>query len=192
MIFELDCTEEFTNRFSESQTLLFDRLELEAADTPPLIRVGTFPPTPSSAVNISLATTSDETDAIRFPYGREEFGPLSPSDRFVGSVESAVDFISLMDAQSQGEVEGAREAPRLEPELEPEDLPPFEQEGALEQSPRIAPGYDPRLRYITIHCTGPGIMSEGSIREYARQGKRNKGHGYIQPDGKYITVQSIL
>ena len=171
---------------SNEQVLAFDQSPLTDGPRQPFISVGTFPLTSASKLNVFVDDTSLD-QAIVFRDQVDDLADLPNDAKLAGSAREVIDFYvqkSLTSPNSR-EIE-------TEIDQEPSDKHiPFEQDSQLDERIDISPGFDPRLRYITVHCTGPGVMSASQIQNYASQVRRNKGHGYIMLDGSYISVASI-
>lgn len=178
---------------SRAQRVLFDAIPLDANAPAPLVSVGSFPLTPTPDINIDRASgTNRRSPSPAREYRSVEMGDDIEYDdqSFVGNISDAAAFLArrMADVErfdNEGEVE--QDTPELR---RPDSVPPFERESSVQERGvlRIAEGYDPRLRYITIHCTG-GLLSESAIRRFA--GRKNKAHGYLNPDGSYIPLWSI-
>ena len=122
-------------------------------DQLPFASVGKFPPDRVSDVNVYIreaeirAAVSPEeaasapTTGARFP----------DAVRQRGNVGDAIDFYAGNTIETNHE-EGMAGTTTDNNESLDADVP-FER-----QSFSVKPGYDARLRYITLHCTGPGVM----------------------------------
>lgn len=169
--------------------IAYDQAPLDTLEQLPFVSVGDFPSGPLSDLNVYTdAALVEAADSAADASLAQSVGGRLPGDlRLTGALSDAVDYLARRTT-----------ADEVKEDLPPEEEPavdnnpdiPFEQDSALDAL-NIAPGYDPRLRYITLHCTGPGVMPASVIYGYAAQKRRNKGHGYIMPDGDYIKVASI-
>lgn len=177
-VLAIDCSDE-----SYQGSLAFDDAELTDTQSLPFISFGPFPTSPSQDLNIFLDDSS-VSNALDIDESGDFLVEAPSGTKYSGTVQQSIDYL----------VNRSRNLPETElnaPGFEQEVPVPFEEESSLEDRLEIAPGFDPRLRYVVVHCTGPGIMSAAQVQRYADQGKRNKGHGYIMMDGSYIAVASI-
>ncbi len=180
-LLSIDCSSEQT-----ALELAFDQTQLLDVPNQPFITVGSFPLSSSTSLNVYIDQLSLD-QAVSFQERAENVADVPGDLKLLGDTGEAIDF--LVQRKITASIERDSD---LDP-LPENDVPavPFEEEGSLDSKFDVAPGFDPRLRYITIHCTGPGVMSASQIRNYVTQGRRNKGHGYIMLDGSYISVASI-
>lgn len=183
------CDELLSVDCSSEQTALefaFDQSQLLDVPNQPFITVGSFPVSSSPSLNVYIDQSSLD-QAVSFQERADNVADVPSDEKLLGGISEAIDFLVQKRAFTSVEPEGDFDTLPENDELEI----PFEEEGSLDTKFDVAPGFDPRLRYITVHCTGPGVMSASQIRNYATQGRRNKGHGYIMLDGSYISVASI-
>jgi len=180
-ILSVDCSKE-----AADQIIAFDQSVLTDVPEQPFISVGTFPLSPTPNLNVYLDNTSLD-EAISFDAQIDGVADLPGGAKLSGTARQAIDFFTLRRPSLP-----AMPDDQSNIEQDQNSVPiPFEQDSNLDNDLDISPGFDSRLRYITVHCTGPGVMSASQIRNYAVQGRRNKGHGYIMLDGSYISVASI-
>ncbi|MDX0116485.1 hypothetical protein GOC07_30535 [Sinorhizobium meliloti] len=185
-VLRIDCTQQFSQRQTQGATVAFDSADLDPTREIPLIRVGPFPLSAASDLNVYGTAQLDTSNLANYRSARDDGRPVSGEERFLGSVDDALDYRLAAEPSGVGAEVQDREGDVRDME-DAGPSPPFERDSSVLD---ITDGFDPRLKYITVHCTG-GLMSEGQVRQYAEQGRRNKGHGYIMPDGKYIVVQSL-
>lgn len=174
---------------STSPNIAYDQAMLDTLEELPFISIGAFPGSPMSDLNVyTEASEIEKAESTADANLEQSVEGRLPSDlRLTGALGDAIDYmVSRTTVKSIEEDLPNRDEPTVDETL---DIP-FEQDAAL-NGLRIAPGYDPKLRYITLHCTGPGVMPASTIHGYAAQGRRGKGHGYIMPNGDYITIASI-
>lgn len=182
----IECKARSSARSAGEEPLVFDKRSLYNETSLPFVSLGSFPPSGDPDLNIYTDETAKSTavSAEEARVGRSLGAAPADNARILGDVGEAIDAYSR-----NREIESKPEVDPSNIEYPSESEVPFENE-ARSTTVRVRPGYDPRLRYITIHCTA-GVLPESTIDGYASSGKRNKGQGYIMLDGRYKKVRSI-